>query len=283
MYLYTSLLIQKGQTMKEKFQMCKTYLLVVLATIGFVNGCKIIFGELGKPNGMEAKYPLFLLTISLVAIYLIPLLVLTYYLAKRYNISKQVIGLSWLLGLTSSISFSELGHTAIGYFLLEIVKASDNFLKDWGAAISGPLAEEIGKGLTVLLVLLICRKMTLKNALVSGMIVGLGFQIMEDITFVFRDMFMNKLDGFETILERVGQAGWVHWVFTLLFAIGLVALLTKNTGMSKAQGVFWIGASFGIHFLFNSPFNTGIFQTVFPILSILLGLLAYRTVEKLSE
>lgn len=70
------------------------------------------------------------------------------------------------------------------------------------------------------------------------MIVGLGFQIMEDITFVFRDMFMNKLDGFETILERVGQAGWAHWVFTLLFAIGLVALLTKNTGMSKAQGVF---------------------------------------------
>lgn len=113
MYPYTSLLIQKGKTMKEKFQMCKTYLPVVLATIGFVNGCKIIFGELGKPNGMEAKYPLFLLTISLVAIYIIPLLVLTYSLAKRYNISKQVIGLSWLLGLTSSISFSELGHTAI--------------------------------------------------------------------------------------------------------------------------------------------------------------------------
>ncbi len=72
MYPYTSLLIQKGQTMKEKFQMCKTYLPVVLATIGFVNGCKIIFGELGKPNGMEAKYPLFLLTISLVAIYILP-------------------------------------------------------------------------------------------------------------------------------------------------------------------------------------------------------------------
>ncbi len=49
---------------------------------------------------------------------------------------------------------------------------------------------------------------------------------------------MNKLDGFETILERVGQAGWAHWVFTLLFAIGLVALLTKNTGMSKHREYF---------------------------------------------
>ncbi|MFX4023070.1 PrsW family intramembrane metalloprotease, partial [Streptococcus suis] len=76
---------------------------------------------------------------------------------------------------------------------------------------------------------------------------------------------MNKLDCFENILELFGQAGWAHLVFTLLFDIGLVAILTKNTGMSKAQGVFWIGESFGIHFIFNSPFNKGIFQTVFPI------------------
>ncbi|HFI0402932.1 TPA: PrsW family glutamic-type intramembrane protease [Streptococcus suis] len=264
-------------------QNCKTYFPILLASFGFVKGCQIIFEELATPNGMEAKYPLFLLTISVVALYIIPLVYFIRYLENRYAISKKVSQLSWILGLTAGVAFSDYGHTAIGYFLLEIVKVSDDFRYDWGAAISGPLAEEIGKGLTVLLVLLICRKMTLKHALVSGMIAGLSFQIVEDIMFTFRDMFIGKLDGFETIIGRVGQAGWTHWVFTLLFAIGLVALLTKNTGMSKAQGVFWIGASFGIHFLFNSPFNTGIFQTVFPILSILLGLLAYQTVEKLSE
>ncbi|NQN88263.1 PrsW family intramembrane metalloprotease [Streptococcus suis] len=269
--------------MKHLWNTSKSQFALVLASLGFVSGCKIIFDELAKPNGMEEKYPLFLLTISLVVLYLLPLLVLIRYLEKRYAISKKVSHLSWLLGMTAGVAFSDIGHTAIGYFLLEIVKVSDDFRYDWGAAISGPLAEEIGKGLTVLLVLLICRRMTLKHALVSGMIAGLSFQIVEDIMFTFRDMFIGKLDGFETIIGRVGQAGWTHWVFTMLFAIGLVALLTKNTGMSKAQGVFWIGASFGIHFLFNSPFNTGIFQTVFPILSILLGLLAYQTVEKLSE
>ncbi|HFI0468227.1 TPA: PrsW family glutamic-type intramembrane protease [Streptococcus suis] len=269
--------------MKHLWNTYKSQFALILASLGFVSGCKMIFDELAKPNGMEEKYPLFLLTISLVALYLLPLLVLIRHLEKRYAISKKVSHLSWLLGLTAGVAFSDIGHTAIGYFLLEIVKVSDDFRYDWGAAISGPLAEEIGKGLTVLLVLLICRRMTLKHALVSGMIAGLSFQIVEDIMFTFRDMFIGKLDGFETIIGRVGQAGWTHWVFTMLFAIGLVALLTKNTGMSKAQGVFWIGASFGIHFLFNSPFNTGIFQTVFPILSILLGLLAYQTVEKLSE
>ncbi|HFI0420228.1 TPA: PrsW family glutamic-type intramembrane protease [Streptococcus suis] len=269
--------------MKHLWNTYKSQFALILASLGFVSGCKMIFDELAKPNGMEEKYPLFLLTISLVALYLLPLLVLIHHLENRYAISKKVSYLSWILGLTAGVAFSDIGHTAIGYFLLEIVKVSDDFRYDWGAAISGPLAEEIGKGLTVLLVLLICRRMTLKHALVSGMIAGLSFQIVEDIMFTFRDMFIGKLDGFETIIGRVGQAGWTHWVFTMLFAIGLVALLTKNTGMSKAQGVFWIGASFGIHFLFNSPFNTGIFQTVFPILSILLGLLAYQTVEKLSE
>lgn len=269
--------------MKQLFKNYKTYLPVILATIGFVSGCKIIFGEFGKPNGMEDKYPLFLLTISLVAIYLLPLLFLTLYLAKRYQMSKKITNLSWLLGLTAGMAFSEVGHMAIGYFLLEIVKVSDAFRADWGAAVSAPFAEEFAKGLVVLLVLLICRKVTLKHALVSGIIAGLSFQLIEDCMFTFRDMFMGKLDGFETIIERVGQAGWTHWVFTMLFAIGLVALLTKDSGMSKAQGAGWLLASMGLHFLFNSPFNTGIFSTVFPVMSILLGLLAYQIVDKLPE
>lgn len=42
-------------------------------------------------------------------------------------------------------------------------------------------------------------------------------------------------------------------------------------------------ASMGLHFLFNSPFNTGILSTVFPVMSILLGLLAYQMVDKLPE
>ncbi|HFI0255457.1 TPA: PrsW family intramembrane metalloprotease [Streptococcus suis] len=269
--------------MKKIFQTCKAYLPVLLATFGFVKGCQIIFEELAKPNGMENKYPLFLLTISLAALYIIPLLLFIRLLEKRYAISKKVSNLSWMLGLTAGIAFSDYGHMAIGYFLLEIVKVSDDFRYDWGAAVSAPFAEEVGKGLVVLLVLFICRKMTLKHALVSGIIAGLGFQIVEDIMFTFRDMFMGKLDGFETIIGRVGQAGWTHWVFTLLFSVGMVALFSKQTTMSKTQGVLWMTASIGLHFFFNSPLNTGLMTTLLPMASILLGLLAYRTVDQLPE
>ena len=42
-------------------------------------------------------------------------------------------------------------------------------------------------------------------------------------------------------------------------------------------------ASMRLHFLFNSPFNTGILSTVYPVMSILLGLLAYQMVDRLPE
>ncbi|HFI0149681.1 TPA: PrsW family glutamic-type intramembrane protease [Streptococcus suis] len=253
---------------------------VLLASFGFVKGCQIIFDELAKPNGMEGKYPLFLLTISVAALYIIPLVYFIRYLEKRYAISKKVSHLSWLLGLTAGVAFSDIGHTAIGYFLLEVVKVSDDFRYDWGAAVSAPFAEEFGKALVVVLVLLIARKMTLKHALVSGIIAGLSFQLVEDIMFTFRDMFIGKLDGFETIIGRVGQAGWTHWVFTMLFAVGLVALIGQEKSLSKAQGAFWLLASLGLHFFFNSPLNTGFMTTLLPMASILLGLAAYRQVDK---
>ncbi|HEL1593120.1 TPA: PrsW family intramembrane metalloprotease [Streptococcus suis] len=256
---------------------------VLLASFGFVKGCQMIFEELAKPNGMEAKYPLFLLTISVAALYIIPLVYFIRYLENRYAISQKVSHLSWLLGLTAGVAFSDYGHTAIGYFLLEIIKVSDDFRYDWGAAVSAPFAEEFGKALVVVLVLLIVRKMTLKHALVSGMIAGLSFQIVEDIMFTFRDMFIGKLDGFETIIGRVGQAGWTHWVFTMVFALGMVALLTKQTAISKVQGLLWITASIGLHFFFNSPLHTGMLTTLLPMASVLLGLLAFRTVDTLAE
>ncbi|HFI2473169.1 TPA: PrsW family glutamic-type intramembrane protease [Streptococcus suis] len=269
--------------MRTILHYCKTYFPILLASFGFVKGCQIIFEELTKPNGMEAKYPLFLLTISVAVLYIIPLVYFIRYLEKHYAISNKVSHLSWILGLTAGVAFSDYGHTAIGYFLLEIVKVSDDFRYDWGAAVSAPFAEEFGKALVVVLVLLIARKMTLKHALVSGIIAGLSFQIVEDIMFTFRDMFIGKLDGFETIIGRVGQAGWTHWVFTMLFAIGMVALFTKQTAISKVQGVLWIAASLTLHFFFNSPLHTGMLTTLLPMASVLLGLLAYRTVDQLTE
>lgn len=272
--------------MKNLFNKYKYHALILLAVWSFFSGCKIFYESFGKPNGLEDKYPLFLLNISLIAIYAIPLILLTRYLAKRFEISKKVIHLSWVMALTASVYFSDIGHTIVGYITIVIFKIPDSIRADWGPAIGGPLAEEFGKGLAVLLVLLILKKMDLKNALVSGMIIGLCFQIIEDCNFTFQEIFLAKADGFSVLLERIAFSGGTHWVFTLIFAIGIVALIAKDTGIIKIQGLVCVLLAILMHFIYNTPFNEGIgsntgnFTVLLLTLNLSLALLAFKTVDK---
>ncbi|WP_257000697.1 PrsW family glutamic-type intramembrane protease [Streptococcus suis] len=178
--------------MKQFCAKHKMKLLIFLAVWSFFSGCKVLLTFFGKPDGMDGKYPLFFLTISLVALYVFPMILIIRYIAKRFHISKKVIHLSWILGITASFYFSGLGQTLLGAFWLFIVKPPQTFIQNWGAAVTAPFHEEFGKGLVVLLVLLLLKKLTLKNAVVSGMIVGLSFQIIEDGLYVCTDP--KKLD-----------------------------------------------------------------------------------------
>ena len=236
----------------------KIKLLIFLAIWGFFSGCKILLTLFGKPNGLEAKYPLFFLTISLVSLYVIPMIFLIRYLVKRFDISKKVVHLSWVLGITASYYFSGIGQTLLGAFWLLVVKPTQSFIDAWGAAVTAPIHEEVGKGLVVLLVLFLFRQFNLKNALVSGLIVGLSFQVVEDCVYTFQQIFTAKTDGFATLIERIVHAGGTHWTFSLVFAVGMVAILSKNSGLSKKQGWFWLSMAVLAHFLLNTPYNAGL-------------------------
>ena len=237
---------------------------------------------------MEAKYPLFFLTISLVALYVIPMIFLIRYLAKRFEISKKVVHLSWVLGITASYYFSGIGQTLLGAFWLLVVKPPQSFIDAWGAAVTAPIHEEVGKGLVVLLVLLLFKQLNLKNALVSGLIVGLSFQVVEDCVYTFQQMFTAKTDGFATLIERIVHAGGTHWTFSLVFAVGMVAILSKNSGLSKKQGWFWLSMAVLAHFLLNTPFNAGLTSDTAEVtilmlcFNLCLAIAAFLTVDKLE-
>ena len=266
----------------------KIKLLIFLAVWGFFSGCKILLTLFGKPNGMEAKYPLFFLTISLVSLYVIPMIFLIRYLAKRFEISKKVVHLSWVLGITASYYFSGIGQTLLGAFWLLVVKPPQSFIDAWGSAVTAPIHEEVGKGLVVLLVLLLFKKLNLKNALVSGLIVGLSFQVVEDCVYTFQQIFTAKTDGFATLIERIVHAGGTHWSFSLVFAVGMVAILTKNSGLSKKQGWFWLSMAVLAHFLLNTPYNAGLTSDTAEVtilmlcFNLCLAIAAFMMVDKLE-
>lgn len=274
--------------MKQFFEKHKMKLIIFLVVWGFFSGCKILLTLFGKPNGMEEKYPLFFLTISLVALYVIPMIFLIRYLAKRFEISKKVLHLSWVLGITASYYFSGIGQTLLGAFWLLVVKPPQSFIDAWGAAVTAPIHEEVGKGLVVLLVLLLFKQLNLKNALVSGLIVGLSFQVVEDCVYTFQQIFTAKTDGFATLIERIVHAGGTHWTFSLIFAVGMVAILSKNSGLSKKQGWFWLSMAVLAHFLLNTPFNAGLTSDTAEVtilmlcFNLCLAISAFVTVDKIE-
>ncbi|WP_105996395.1 PrsW family glutamic-type intramembrane protease [Staphylococcus agnetis] len=275
--------------MKNFFNKYKYHALVFFAVWSFISGFKLFYINFGKPNGLAEKYLLFLLNIALIAIYAIPLILLARYLAKRFEISKKVVALSWIMGVTASFYFAGFGHLILGLFWLKLVNPPQAFIDNWGAALSGPFAEEFGKGLTILIVLLLLKKLDLKHALVSGLIVGLSFQIIEDCIFTFQEVFVAKADGFSTLIERIVHAGGTHWTFSLLFAIGMVALIAKNTGFTKLQGVYWLFMGVFTHFLVNSPFNdgidskTGAVTVLILTFNLCLAIAAINSVDKLEK
>ncbi len=75
--------------MKQFCAKHKMKLLIFLAVWSFSLAVKF-FLPFGKPDGMDGKYPLFFLTISLVALYVFPMILIIRYIAKRFDISKKL-------------------------------------------------------------------------------------------------------------------------------------------------------------------------------------------------
>ncbi|EFR43568.1 PrsW family glutamic-type intramembrane protease [Streptococcus pseudoporcinus] len=264
--------------MKTFLQSNKRYLGILVTLILIFQGALLHFQNFGKPANHLDKYPLFFGTILLIGLYAVPLVAFIRYLTKRFKVSSRVVVLSWVAGLFAGTALSTDFHILIGFTIRNILHPSEAFIAFWGAAVSGPLAEEFGKGLVALLVLFICRKFDLKSALVSGMIVGLGFQIIEDCVYTFQDIFAAGKSPFPMLLERIVWAGCTHWLFTALFVVGLVILFGKESGLAKNKGLFWMFSALFIHFLFNIPMNSDIYDIATATLNASLYLWLLKTV-----
>ncbi|MBA2796177.1 PrsW family glutamic-type intramembrane protease [Streptococcus porcinus] len=264
--------------MKTFLQTHKHSLGILVGLILSFYGALLHFQSFGKPENHLDKYPLFFGTILLIGLYALPLIAFIRYLTKRFEVNSQVVVLSWLAGIFAAISLSMNFHLLIGYIIRTFLHPSEAFIAFWGASISAPLAEEFGKGLVALLVLFICRKFDVKTALVSGMIVGLGFQMLEDCIYTFQEIFVSGKSPFPMLIERIVWASCTHWLFTALFVVGFVILLGKYDGFSKSKGLFWMSAAMFVHFLFNIPMNSEIYDVATATLSGSLYLLLLKSI-----
>jgi RsiW-degrading membrane proteinase PrsW (M82 family) len=134
-----------------------------------------------------------------------------------------VAGFVW--GAVGAIGIALLGNEAVMSLYGKTLGAS--FAHDWAAALAAPIDEELAKGAGVLLLLTLAPRLIRSpfDGLVLGALVGLGFQISEDISYAFigaANSFGDLGAAWATIAARTFSSIASHWMYSGVFGAGLI-------------------------------------------------------------
>ncbi|WP_436524862.1 PrsW family intramembrane metalloprotease [Actinoplanes sp. HUAS TT8] len=188
-----------------------------------------------------------------------------------------VVAFAWGALVATSVSIP--GSTALENLIAKL--GSPGLAADWGAALAGPTVEEIAKTLGVVAIVLIARSQvnSVLDGVVYGALVGLGFQIVEDIVFAIGAVaFAGQGDEVQpvitTFLVRGFLAGvWSHTLFGALAGAGIGYLVVSTDRGWPRRITMAMLALFGAwasHVLWNSPlFREGLGNGAVALLAVL--------------
>lgn len=116
---------------------------------------------------------------------------------------------------------------------------------DWGAGLTAPFVEELSKGAGLLLLIALGRRAvaTAFDGFILGAFIGLGFQIVEDLTYALgsaaTQFGANPLgNAATTIALRIGLGFASHAVYSAIFCTGVVyAVGTAAQSRRLGRGV----------------------------------------------
>ncbi len=201
-----------------------------------------------------AEYGVMGLSILVALFYMGPAIYCLYRIGKRWETSKKALTLSLLGGLFISGWLSSFANTYIHNLLTDLFPDS-SFLNALENAIVAPFVEEPLKLLPLAFVLYLIPVKKLKSVFLMGIASGLGFQIIEDISYIRTDLSEGLAYTLSRILERVTSAIASHWTFSGLAILGIYLLYRAYRGQKVMikPGFSYLGLAFGTHFLFNSP------------------------------
>ncbi|MBT8227028.1 MAG: PrsW family intramembrane metalloprotease [Dactylosporangium sp.] len=178
---------------------------------------------------------------------------------------KTLIAVAFFWGGCVALAVAITGNPALDSILAKTT--SPAFAARWGPAIVGPTIEEPAKVLGILMIVMVARNQinSLVDGLAYGAVVGLGFQVVEDV-FYAANAVATTAEGdqlgpvIETFIARGFVAGfWSHTVFTALAGVGLAqAVLMHRWSWPRRIAVALIGlaGAWLCHFTWNSPMLT---------------------------
>ncbi|BCJ65302.1 PrsW family intramembrane metalloprotease [Polymorphospora rubra] len=141
---------------------------------------------------------------------------------------------------------------------------STEFTAAWGAAVAGPTVEEVVKTLGVVAIVLVARAQvnSVLDGVVYGALVGLGFQVVEDVIYAVNAVVIAGGDDevtpvVATFFVRGFLAGlWSHTLFGALAGAGIgyaVVRRDRSRPARTAMAGLALAGAWACHFLWNSP------------------------------
>jgi RsiW-degrading membrane proteinase PrsW (M82 family) len=250
-----------------------------------------------------ADYPqAWFLSILLLAAVAIPVGLIVYRLDQFEPEPASLIAVALLWGGVVALSFAAIANSAALTFLQSILPSKQ--VDSWGASLVAPINEEFYKGAGLVMIFLIARNEIdgLMDGLVYGAMIGLGFQVMENIQYFVHAAAQSDSGQIgpvvTTFFVRVLVAGlYSHMLFTGLLGFGFAYYVTRRSApWGVRAGVFALFAvlAWAAHFVWNSPWleplmagSAGTFILAliikglpFLLLLLLLGLFARRREEQ---
>ncbi|MBN1319753.1 MAG: PrsW family intramembrane metalloprotease, partial [Thermoleophilia bacterium] len=213
-----------------------------------------------------SSYPgAWLLSVVLLAATAIPAGFIVYRLDWFEPEPGSLVAIALLWGGVVALAFSGIVNTWSLSFLQHVLPAVR--VDSWAAALVAPVNEELYKGAGLVIIYLMARSEfdSVMDGLVYGAMIGLGFQVMENIQY-----FMLAADGggggFGPVVSmyflRVVLSGiYSHMLFSGLLGFGFAYLVTQR---SRPRGRrLWVfcscvAAAWAAHFVWNSPWLDGL-------------------------
>jgi protease PrsW len=187
------------------------------------------------------------------AVYTVPWLILLTYHNRYTRLPGNLLLAGFLWGAFAATLWIAL--PANGALLSLYGKAfGQAWVADWGAGMTAPFTEEIGKALGLVLLLGLAGRLIRSpfDGLIVGAFIGLGFQIAEDVLYAYNyavaGFGADQLAAVWKIVAVRGLTGLIaHALFSAVFCSGVMWLLGRGERTHRVRGLLLILAAMLLH------------------------------------
>jgi protease PrsW len=215
-------------------------------------------------------------------LYALPFLFFLWRLDLFEQQSRSTFVLAFAWGGLGAVYLAIPANNAI--FSVAAKVGSPEFRDAWGAAMAGPITEEFFKTIGIILLVLVARTqfLTTLSVVVTGAMVGLGFQIVENVVYSTNAVVAATSDNqvapvISTLVMRGFLCGlWSHSVYSAVAGYGVAQFMFRRhepVAIRAARFLMFFGLAWGLHAAWNSPLLSGV-QSVGSALGPLLYIFA---------